>query len=234
MSAEVEAALADDESDVARQSGVAHRATHRIAERFAASDRVRVFPNAFNADPAKRKLVIHLEMSRVVQHLAHVVKYENTEGTELILDRERQMRSTAEMPAWSTGRPVEPSARSHLNVCALDSAWESADALAIDAHPNVSAWVRNERVGFEIPYVHRGVVRSYRPDFLARLANGETLIIETKGRQDDETRAKHRAMEEWAAAVAADGRYGRWRFAVADRPRAILDILASPPLAPPC
>ena len=205
----------------------------RLAERFAASDRIRVFPNAFDADPVKRKLVIRLEITKVVQHLARVVKYENAEGTELILDRERPTRSTAEMPPWSTGRPVEPSPRSHLNVCALDSAWESADALAIDAHPNVSAWVRNERVGFEIPYVHRGVVRSYRPDFLARLANGETLIIETKGRQDDGTKAKHDAMEEWAAAVTADGRYGRWRFAVADRPRAILDLLASPPLAAP-
>ena len=198
----------------------------RIAERFAASDRVRVSPTIFNADPEKRKLFIHLEMSKVVQHLAHIVRYENTEKRELILDRERPTRSTAEMPAWATGRPTAPAARSHINVCVLDSAWEAADAFAIDNSPNVKAWVRNERVGFEIPYVHRGVVRSYRPDFLARLATGETLIVETKGQQNDETDAKHRAMLEWVAAVNEDARRGQWRFAVADRPGAILDALA--------
>ena len=201
----------------------------RLAERFAASDRIRVFPAVFDADPAKRKLFISLEMSKVVQHLAHVVTYENTEARELILDRERPTRSTADMPAWSTRRPVVPAARSHINVCVLDSAWEAADAYAIDASPNVAAWVRNERVGFEIPYVHRGVVRSYRPDFLLRLVGGETLIVETKGRQDDETDAKHRAMREWADAVSEDGRFGKWRFDVADRPGAILDILAASP-----
>ena len=201
----------------------------RLAERFAASDRIRVFPDVFNDDPDKRKLVIHLEMSKVVQHLAQIVRFENTESTELILDRERKTRSTAEMPSWATGRPVFPSSRSHINVCALDSAWEAADAQSLDESPQVAAWVRNERVGFEIPYLYQGVVRSYRPDFLARLVSGETLIVETKGQQDDVTDAKHAAMREWVAAVNEDGRFGRWRFEVADRPRAILDILAAPP-----
>jgi len=30
-------------------------------------------------------------------------------------------------------------------------------------------------------YVYRGVVRKYRPDFLVRFANGEFLVLETKG-----------------------------------------------------
>jgi len=45
----------------------------------------------------------------------------------------------------------------------------------------VSAWVKNDHLGFEVLYVYRGVVREYRPDFLVRLANGEFLVLEIKG-----------------------------------------------------
>lgn len=36
-------------------------------------------------------------------------------------------------------------------------------------------------------------------------------------------------MREWADAVSEDERFGKWRFAVAGRPGAILDILATSP-----
>ena len=36
-------------------------------------------------------------------------------------------------------------------------------------------------------------------------------------------------MREWADAISEDGRFGKWLFAVADRPGAILDILAASP-----
>jgi len=45
----------------------------------------------------------------------------------------------------------------------------------------VSAWVKNDHLGFEVLYVYRGIVRKYRPDFLVRLANGEFLVLEIKG-----------------------------------------------------
>jgi len=45
----------------------------------------------------------------------------------------------------------------------------------------VSAWVKNDHLGFKVLYVYRGVVRKYRPDFLVRFANGEFLVLEIKG-----------------------------------------------------
>ena len=40
---------------------------------------------------------------------------------------------------------------------------------------------KNDHRGFEILYLHGGVVRKYRPDFLVRLASGDMMVLETKG-----------------------------------------------------
>ena len=86
--------------------------------------------------------------------------------------------------------------------------------------------MKNDHLGFEILYVFRGVVRKYRPDFLIRLADGTMLVLEVKGQDDEEQRAKRRFLEEWVAAVNAHGGFGCWRSDVATRPREIDAILS--------
>ena len=44
------------------------------------------------------------------------------------------------------------------------------------------------------------------PDFLARVDNGATLILEVKGGRDEKADVKAQAAERWVAAVNADGR----------------------------
>ncbi len=85
--------------------------------------------------------------------------------------------------------------------------------------------VKNDHIGFEILYVYNGVVRKYRPDFLVRLANGDTLVLETKGQDTEQDRAKRRYLDEWTRAVNAHGGFGRWKWAVAKTPGEIRDIL---------
>lgn len=58
-----------------------------------------------------------------------------------------------------------------------------------------------------------------------RLANGEMLVLETKGENTEQDNVKRRYMEEWTDAVNAHGGFGRWRSAVALNPGAIRDIL---------
>ena len=74
-------------------------------------------------------------------------------------------------------------------------------------------------------YVYRGVVRKYRPDFLVRLTNGEMLVLETKGQDTEQDQVKRRYLDEWTHAVNAHGGFGRWRWAVANSPGEIRDIL---------
>jgi type III restriction enzyme len=121
-------------------------------------------------------------MSKVVQHVSQAIRFENAESLELVFDRDHPISSTADMMTWYSGKPVEQAKRSHINFCVLDSAWEASEAFELDRNPHVAAWVKNDHLGFEVLYIHRGVVRRYRPDFIIRLTTGEHLILETKGK----------------------------------------------------
>lgn len=66
-----------------------------------------------------------------------------------------------------------------------------------------------------------------RSAFLVRLANGDMLILETKGEEDEQARVKHRYLDEWAQAINAHGGFGRWRWAVVRNPGEIQDVLMS-------
>ena len=97
--------------------------------------------------------------------------------------------------------------------------WEVKDAGVLEDLPGVRSFVKNDRVGFTIPYVDGGgAARNYLPDFLVSLEVGAdevpaTLIVEVSGSgpgaadKKDELRA---ARELWLPAVAAHGGSGRW------------------------
>lgn len=197
----------------------------RLVERFIRSDRIRITPPLFYQDDLRRRLIITLNMSRVIQHVVDAVRQENSERLEPVFDRDHPIRSTAEMRAWYTGKPCHVTRKSHINVCVYDSAWEASDAFALENSEAVAAWVKNDHIGFEIPYLYQGVVRKYRPDFLVRLASGEMLILETKGEESEQDQVKHRYLDEWVQAVNAHGGFGRWRWAVVRHPGEIQDVI---------
>ncbi len=197
----------------------------RIVEQFIRSDRIRITPPLFYQDELRRRLIITLNMSRVIQHVLDAVRQENSERLEPVFDRDHPIRSTGGMSAWYTGKPCHVTHKSHINVCVYDSAWEASDAFALENSESVAAWVKNDHLGFEIPYLYQGVVRKYRPDFLVRLAGGEMLLLETKGEESEQDQVKHRYLEEWVQAVNAHGGFGQWKWAVARQPGEIRDVL---------
>ena len=199
----------------------------RLTERFLRSDRVVIEPASFAADSLKWRLLLTLNMTKVVQHVMQATRFGNTERLVPIFDRDHPIRSTGGMLTWYTGKPCEHTARSHVNACVYDSTWEASEAYALEHHPAVAAWVKNDHLGFEVLYVHNGAVHKYRPDFLIRLQTGETLILEVKGRDRDSDRTKRRYLREWVNAVNAHGGFGRWSCAVSANPGEIHDILAA-------
>ena len=198
----------------------------RLVEEFVRSDALSVAPAPFAQDGLKRRLVLALNMTKVVQHVRGAVRRENAETLEPVFDRDRPIRSTGDMRPWYTGKPCERTKRSHVNVCVLDSAWEASDAFVLDCAPEVAAWAKNDRLDFEVLHVHRGVVRKYRPDFLVRLASGGMLVLETKGRESDRDRTTRRFLAEWVEAVNRHGSFGHWSWAVSTSPGDIRNILA--------
>jgi type III restriction enzyme len=197
----------------------------RIVDEFIRSDKIAISPPLFYQDELRRRLIITLNMSRVVQHVWEAVRQDNTERLTPVFDRDHPIRATGEMRTWYTGKPCERTRKSHINVCVYDSAWEASDAFVLDDSKHVAAWGKNDHLGFEVLYVYRGVVRKYRPDFLVRLTNGEMLVLETKGQDTEQDKVKRRYLEEWAQAVNAHGGFGHWRCAVTKEPGEIRDIL---------
>ncbi|MFH1906416.1 MAG: DEAD/DEAH box helicase family protein [Chloroflexota bacterium] len=197
----------------------------RIVDEFIRSNKIAISPPLFYQDELRRRLIITLTMSRVVQHVWEAVRQDNTERLTPVFDRDHPIRATGEMRTWYTGKPCERTKKSHINVCIYDSAWEASDAFVLDDSKHVAAWAKNDHLGFEVLYVYRGVVRKYRPDFLVRLTNGEMIVLETKGQDMEQDKVKRRYLEEWAQAVNAQGGFGHWRCAVAKEPGEIRDIL---------
>ncbi len=186
----------------------------RIVEEFIRSEHIAISPPLFYQDELRRRVIITLNMSRIVQHVWDTVRQENTEKLMPVFDRDHPLRSTADMRTWYTGKPCERTKKSHINVSVHDSTWEATDAFVLDNSDHVAAWAKNDHLGFEILYIYRGVVRKYRPDFLVRLADGTMLILETKGEESEQDKVKQRYLEEWVQAVNTHGGFGHWRCAV--------------------
>lgn len=197
----------------------------RIVEGFIRSPKIAIHPPLFYQDELRRRLIITLNMTRIVQHIWDAIRFENTEELEPSFDRDHPIRGTGDMHTWYTGKPCERTRNSHINFVVYDSTWEASDAYVLDNSPEVAAWAKNDHLGFEVLYIYRGVVRKYRPDFLIRLANGNMLVLETKGQDTEQDRVKRRFLDEWVKAVNNHGGFGRWSWDVALDPGEIRDIL---------
>ncbi|MFH1738084.1 MAG: DEAD/DEAH box helicase family protein, partial [bacterium] len=93
----------------------------RIVEAFIRSDKIAISPPLFYQDELRRRLIITLNMSRVVQHVWEAVRQDNTERLTPVFDRDHPIRATGEMRTWYTGKPCEQTKKSHINVCVYDS-----------------------------------------------------------------------------------------------------------------
>lgn len=182
----------------------------RLVEEYLKSGAIVINPPLFNTDPVRQRIIYMMNMNKIVQHLWSFIKLEQTEKIAPIFDPNKKIRSTADMPTWFTSKPCYITKTSQISHCVFDSAWESTESYVIEKNPHVIAWAKNDHLGFEILYVFDGVVRKYLPDFLIRLDNGKTLILETKGQETRRDKEKRKALSEWVSAVNSMGEYGEW------------------------
>ena len=100
-----------------------------------------------------------------------------------------------------------------------------SSAYELDRAEEIDAWVKNDHLGFEILYIWQGVVKKYRPDFLIRLANGQTVVLEVKGEDSQENRTKRQFLDDWVKAVNEHGGFGLWAWDVSLQPKEVVDII---------
>jgi type III restriction enzyme len=122
----------------------------------------------------------------------------------------------------------------HINYVTLDSDWEAVLAERIENMPEVVRYVKNQGLGFTIPYTLNGVQHQYTPDYILCIDDGHGphdllhLLIEVTGEKKKDKEAKvSTAATLWTPAVNNHGRFGRWAFLeITDPWNAVNDIQA--------
>jgi type III restriction enzyme len=195
-----------------------------IVEEFINSDKLKI-PNLYHQDPARKRILLALNIDRLVQHLVRNIRQQNRESIVPIFDPERPIGSTADMRAWYTTRPCHPTIKSQISHVVFDSTWEATEAYILEHSDVVSAYARNDHLGFHILYLFNGRVRKYVPDFLIKLKNGRMLILEVKGQDSEENKVKGEYLDVWVNAVNQHGGFGEWCRDVSYNPSDVRDIL---------
>ncbi|MGA7722081.1 MAG: DEAD/DEAH box helicase family protein [Ignavibacteriaceae bacterium] len=189
-----------------------------IIEKIMYSDVIQINPPLFNTDELRRRILITLNMSKIVNHIVRYIRSENTLSVTPVFDSEKPIKSTEDMRTWYTSKPCERTKKSHINFCVYDSTWEATESFQLDHNPNVTAWVKNDHLGFEIQYMYQGIIHKYRPDFIVKLKDGTILIIEVKGQDTEQDKAKRGFLYEWIEAVNEFGGFGNWIFRLIESP----------------
>jgi type III restriction enzyme len=196
----------------------------RLVEEFLRSAKVKI-PSLFHQDPLRKRILLSLNVDILVQHLLRFVVEQNQERIEPVFDEEFPIGSTRSMRTWYTTKVCHPTQRSQISHMVADSAWEQYGANLLETSDLVAAYAKNDHLGFQIYYLWNGARRRYIPDFLIRLTNGKTLVLEVKGEDSEQNRAKRSALDAWVKGVNSKGGFGAWCWDVAFQPAQMHDIV---------
>ena len=136
---------------------------------------------------------------------------------------------------FDTTQPVYStrSDRCHVTHVVGDTGiWEQKAAQSLEDMPEVIHYVKNERLGFSIPYTLDGEAHEYIPDFILHMDDGHgptnllNLVLEVSGREKRDKKEKvATARSLWVPAVNALGKFGRWDFHETKEPWNVINEL---------
>lgn len=198
----------------------------QLFDRFIESDRLVVKIPHYAGSEKLKKIIIALNIQKIVNHLSNSIRSSSKEFPVLVLDPVKPQRSTASAMTWYTSKQTQPVNKSQLSHIVVDSGWEGI-GLEFERSriPGLISWAKNDHLGFEIFYLWQGQAKIYYPDFIIKFQNNRHLILEVKGQVTEQDKAKWVAVREWVSAVNAAGNFGTWEFKVLDDPMNVFDVV---------
>lgn len=198
-----------------------------VVSQFLESDKIKFVNTLMPVDENARIVLTLVNMNKIINFVWNQIRIQNTEKLVPVFDPVKPISSTSDMKTWYTSRPCEYTKKSHINFAVYDSSWEASEGYLLDKTKLVDSWVKNDHLGFDIYYNYGGVVRRYIPDFIVKLSNGEFLVIETKGVDSLQNKAKRDFLDEWVRAINEHGGFGKWNWLVSFHPSDLLEKIES-------
>lgn len=171
-------------------------------------------------DKRYKRLLFFEEPQKVVDHIARGINpHVNTsEHVRPVFNYYNKFGSTKYVNG-NTTKEVYATRKSHVNFVVMDSGWEGIAAKTLEELPQVIKYVKNQFLGFAIPYVREGKDRQYFTDFIAQCkckdGSIKNLMIEISGFNKDKAEKKWFVENRWIPAVnSLCGKYGypKWHF----------------------
>ncbi len=170
-------------------------------------------------DQQYKRLLYFEKPKKIVDHIARGINpHINTiEHIRPVFNYYNKFSSTKYVNG-NTIKEVYPTKRSHVNYVVMDSDWEAIAAKTLE-ELKVESYVKNQFLGFIIPYAMDGKDRQYYPDFIARVKGKDgkvkNLIIEISGMSKDKEQKKWFVENRWLPAVNSlkdKYNYPEWHF----------------------
>lgn len=172
------------------------------------------------ADQRFKRLLYFEEPKKIVDHIARGINPQNntTEHIRPVFNYYNKFSSTKYVNG-NTVKDVYPTEKSHINYVVMDSDWEGICAKTLEEIESVVCYVKNQFLGFAIPYTKDGKDRQYFTDFIARVKSKDgtikNLMIEISGMSKDKAEKKWFVENRWIPAVNAlkdKYEYPEWHF----------------------
>jgi type III restriction enzyme len=175
----------------------------------------------FNIPDQRFKRLLYFEApKKIVDHIARGINPQNNTSEHIrpVFNYYNKFSSTKYVNG-NTVKDVYPTEKSHVNYVVMDSDWEGICAKTLEEINTVESYVKNQFLGFAIPYTKDGKDRQYFTDFIARVKSKDgtikNLMIEISGMSRDKAEKKWFVENRWIPAVnALKEKYGysEWHF----------------------
>lgn len=171
-------------------------------------------------DQRFKRLLYFDEPKKIVDHIARGINTHNntTEHVRPVFNYYNKF-SSSKYVNGNTVKDVYPTEKSHVNYVVMDSDWEGICAKTLEELETVESYVKNQFLGFAIPYTKDGKDRQYFTDFIARVKSKDgsikNLMIEITGMNRDKAEKKWYVENRWIPAVNSlkeKYEYPEWHF----------------------
>jgi len=175
-----------------------------------------------------KNILVGLNTTKITSMVRQAINLSQNTKSYPIPDPINKFKTTSVMTPWYTTKDTYSSSemKCHISHLVQDSKWENIGKILDNEVDDVVAWVKNDHLAFTIPYIHKGLMRSYFPDFIIKFKGNKYLLLEIKGKEREQDQTKWESARLWCEALNSDkDSWGEWQFRTVKNKPTITDLI---------